>query len=69
MLQGTIICEHCGSTNIVRDRELEYGVVQEKSKETAKPIGDPKTYFIFKCLSCGEGFIWRSSKRWSNYAR
>lgn len=54
MLQGTIICEHCGSTNIVRDREVEYGVVQEKSKESGKPIGDPKTYSIFKCLSCGE---------------
>ena len=54
MPQGTIICEHCGSTNIVRDRELEYGVVQEKPKETGKPIGDPKTFFIFKCRSCGK---------------
>lgn len=57
MPQGTIICEHCGSTNIVRDRELEYGVVQEKDPDTGEPIGNPKTYFIFKCLSCGERFF------------
>jgi hypothetical protein len=55
MPQGRIIREHCGSTNIFRDRELKYAVVQEKSKETGEPIGDPKTFFIFKCLSCGEG--------------
>lgn len=55
MRQGKIICEHCGSTNIVRDRELKYGVVQQKDPDTGEPIGDPKTYFIFKCLSCGEG--------------
>ena len=54
MRQGKIICEHFGSVKIARDRKLEYAVVQQKDTDTDEPIGDPKTYFIFKCLSCGE---------------
>jgi len=54
MRQGKIICEHCGSAKIARDRELDYAEVQQKDPDTGEPIGDPKTYFIFKCLSCGE---------------
>ena len=57
MRLGTITCEHCGSTKIVRDRKLKYGVVQEKDPDTGELIGDPKTYFIFKCLSCDERII------------
>jgi hypothetical protein len=30
-------------------------VVQQVSNETGDPIGPPKTFYIFKCLSCGEG--------------
>jgi ribosomal protein L37E len=66
MPQGTIICEHCGRTNIVRDREAEYAVVQEKSKETSKPIGDPKIFFIFKCRSCGKRFYLEKSETPAN---
>lgn len=55
MRQGKIICEQCGSAKIARDRKLDYAEVQQRDPDTGELIGDPKTYFIFKCLSCGEG--------------
>jgi DNA-directed RNA polymerase subunit RPC12/RpoP len=55
MHQRKIVCKHCGSAEIAKDGELNYAVVQEKDTETDEPIGKPKTFFIFKCLSCGEG--------------
>ena len=55
MLQGKIICKHCGSTEIVRNCGCNIAVVQEKDTETDEPIGKPITFFMFKCLSCGKG--------------
>lgn len=53
MRQEKLICEHCGSSKIAKDTELNYAVVQEISPETNEPIGEPTTMFAFKCLSCG----------------
>jgi hypothetical protein len=36
---------------------LSHASVQQKGPDTGEPIGDPKTFIIFKCLSCGEG-VW-----------
>jgi len=54
MHQGTIICEYCGSSQVIKDRELGYAEVQRLSVETGEPVGAVKAYFILKCLSCGE---------------
>jgi DNA-directed RNA polymerase subunit RPC12/RpoP len=55
MHRGKIVCKHCGSTVIAKDGDLKYAVVQEKNSDTGEPIGKPKTFFMFKCLSCGKG--------------
>lgn len=55
MPQGTLACKHCGSTNIVSDKKYRYAVVQQKDSKTGEPIGPPKTFLLFKCLSCGKG--------------
>ena len=54
MYQEKLTCEHCGSSKIVRDNELNTAVVQEINPETNEPIGEPTTYYAFKCLSCGK---------------
>ena len=51
--QKDIICEHCGSTLISKDPFADRAQVQEISQETGEPIGPPKTFYMFKCLSCG----------------
>jgi DNA-directed RNA polymerase subunit RPC12/RpoP len=50
-----IVCNHCGSNRIEKDSKIKYAVVQEKDPKTNKPIGPPKTFLVYKCLSCGEG--------------
>jgi len=54
MRQGMLVCEFCGSPKIGLNQNIGYATVQSLSIDTKKPIGIPKTYIYFKCISCGE---------------
>ncbi len=55
-LYGRLVCRKCGSTNIGKDPKVRQAVVQEISKETKEPVGKPTTFYIFRCLECGEAY-------------
>jgi hypothetical protein len=54
MRQKKTTCEHCGGSDLIKASCFEYSVVQRIDLKTDEPIGEPKTFFPFRCLSFGK---------------
>jgi paraquat-inducible protein B len=52
-MSDIVICGHCGSLNTFGAGMV---CVQELDKKTDKPIGEQKSFYLYKCKDCEEYF-------------